>query len=75
MITPKKIAHLNSDEPSSNLDFSKFSFSKFIQVEMFGIGDPGHLEPQAEEHINNFLNVPVSIDIILLVFFDFLFQG
>lgn len=63
-----------SDEPSANdrgdlFVFSEFSWKKFILAEVFGVGNPGHLEPNAAEHVDNFLNVPIQLE--KLIFFGF----
>lgn len=54
----------------STFSFHKFSWKKFLLAEMFGIGDPGHLEPMAVETIDNFLSVPWELE--KLLFFGFI---
>jgi uncharacterized membrane protein YgcG len=51
-------------------DFHKFSWRKFLLAEIFGIGDPGHLEPMAVEAIDNFISVPWELE--KLLFFGFI---
>ena len=45
-----------------DLDMSKFSILKFLHSEIFGIGEPGHLEPDAVGNISNFLHVPYKVE-------------
>jgi hypothetical protein len=58
-----------ADSDSDMFVFSEFSWRKFILAELFGIGNPGHLEPSAAEHVDNFLNVPLQLE--KLIFFGF----
>jgi hypothetical protein len=75
MITPKKRPCNNSNQDvqhendKSFFDFNEFSLRKFICVEMLGIGDPGHLEPRSEQHIDNFFRVPIFLEKFLLLGF------
>ena len=49
--------------------FSRFSWKKFLLAEVLGIGNPGHLEPDAADHVDNFLSVPLQLE--RLIFFGF----
>lgn len=42
-----------------------FNFYKFLEVEMFGIGQPAQVEPTAVANIMNFLNVPLKLEALL----------
>lgn len=55
-----KEASLVSEEV--DLDMSNFSIFKYLHSEIFGIGEPGHLEPDAVGNIRNFLHVPYKVE-------------
>jgi len=57
----------DTEDDNGMFVFSKFSWKKFLLAEILGIGDPGHLEPNAVEYIDNFLNVPFQLE--KLIFF------
>jgi hypothetical protein len=62
---PQSLAFSSSSDDYL-FDFHKFSWKKFLLAEIFGIGDPGHLEPMAVETIDNFLSVPWELEKLLL---------
>eukprot|EP01038_Epipyxis_sp_PR26KG_P013917 gene13917-18663_t len=39
-----------------------FDLWKYLKVEMFGIGDPGHIQPPERENMKNFFVVPFMIE-------------
>lgn len=45
-----------------DLDMSNFSIFRYLHSEIFGIGEPGHLEPDAVGNISNFLHVPYKVE-------------
>lgn len=51
-------------------DSKTFNIWNYLRVEMFGIGEPGTLEPPNQEHIENFFLVPLNLEsLIFLGFF------
>ena len=51
--------------PSKNQEYfrgHKFSLRNYLLREMLGIGEPGHLEPQAVGYMDNFLTVPSKVE-------------
>lgn len=51
-------------------DGNTFNIWNYLRVEMFGIGEPGTLEPPNQAHIQNFFMVPFNLEsLIFLGFF------
>jgi hypothetical protein len=63
----KRGGSLASDpsSPTKNQEYfrgNKFSLRNYLLREMLGIGEPGHLEPQAVGYMDNFLTVPSKVE-------------
>jgi hypothetical protein len=53
-----------------SFDATTFDLWNYLRVEMFGIGEPGKLEPPNQAHIDNFFMVPYNLEsLIFLGFF------
>lgn len=50
-------------------DGNSFSIWDYLRVEMFGIGEPGTLEPPSKAHIQNFFLVPFYLESLLFLGF------
>jgi hypothetical protein len=63
METPRKeTSYHSSKSRSHSFDTRTFSIWEYLKVEMFGIGEPGSIEPLAKESIQNFFFVPVMLE-------------
>ena len=62
---------VDDDEDERAFQFESFNFWKYLQVEMFGVGDrpPDSGSRNASESIKNFLNVPLKL--FRLIFFGY----
>lgn len=84
MSTAKKKSHHDGGEKSGGgelppkppsikvggFDAKSFNLWTYLRVEMFGIGEPGTLEPPNQAHIDNFFMVPFNLEsLIFLGFF------
>jgi hypothetical protein len=49
----------------NNVDLTRFSVASYLYSEIFGIGEPGHLEPDAVSNIHNFLHVPYKLETLI----------
>ena len=59
-----------SNNKFDSFDSNVFNIWSYLRVEMFGIGEPGTLEPPNQEHIENFFLVPLHLEsLIFLGFF------
>lgn len=60
----------NSSGKVNYFDSKTFNIWNYLRVEMFGIGEPGTLEPPNQAHIENFFLVPLNLEsLIFLGFF------
>lgn len=48
------------------IDLRNFSFLNYFHAEIFGVGEPGHLEPDAISNIINFLDVPFKVEELIV---------
>lgn len=59
-----------SNVKMNSFDGNTFNIWDYLRVEMFGIGEPGTLEPPNQAHIQNFFLVPMNLEsLIFLGFF------
>ena len=55
---------------ASQFDGTSFNIWDYLRVEMFGVGEPGNLEPPSKEHLQNFFLVPLYLEgLVFLGFF------
>lgn len=61
LLSPSKLTYKMPSEP--------FNILSYLKIEMFGIGEPGDLEPPGNENIINFLQVPYELEQLLALGF------
>ena len=58
-----------SNGKMNTFDGNTFNIWNYLRVEMFGIGEPGTLEPPNQAHIQNFFMVPMNLESLMCLGF------
>jgi hypothetical protein len=62
----KAVAQEKSCSKKQGFDKNNFKIWEYLKIEMFGIGEPGHMEPPSgKENLNNFFFVPLMLEHLL----------